>query len=97
MFSEALASFIILLYLQNVALFLTGLNDCAAGMKKCSANADCVNMSHSAFCRCKKGFSGNGMKCEGTYTPKWRHSVTADEAHLLWKLHPYGIFFLGFG
>ena len=33
--------------------------------KKCHANATCINQPFKARCKCKYGFNGNGIECDG--------------------------------
>ena len=35
----------------------------------CSANADCVNNPGSFECKCRPGFTGDGIDCDGKSAP----------------------------
>ena len=45
---------------------LSDINECLEPNKGgCGDNAVCLNTVGSRTCKCKDGFSGDGMKCEG--------------------------------
>ena len=35
--------------------------------KSCHANATCLNRPFNAKCKCKQGFQGNGIECDGDF------------------------------
>ena len=39
------------------------------GRVTCSANADCVNKPGSFECKCRVGYTGDGMDCDGKSVP----------------------------
>src|SRR5262249_52267536 len=41
----------------------TDIDECAANMDNCSANAQCTNTPGSFTCACNTGYSGNGVTC----------------------------------
>ena len=42
------------------------MDECAEGSEnKCDDNAECVNEVGSYYCKCKAGYEGNGVTCEG--------------------------------
>ena len=41
---------------------------CASGLRKCDANANCINTTDGFICECKKGFEGDGFICAGIST-----------------------------
>ena len=42
---------------------LTDINECDMGV--CDDNSDCFNTNGSFECICRKGFTGDGLKCNG--------------------------------
>lgn len=36
-------------------------------LNKCDVNALCTNTEGSYVCRCRNGYQGNGISCEGDY------------------------------
>ena len=38
--------------------------------RKCHANATCINQAFKAKCKCKYGFNGNGIDCDGNVLGK---------------------------
>ncbi|HWO23653.1 MAG TPA: calcium-binding EGF-like domain-containing protein [Kofleriaceae bacterium] len=44
-------------------LVTVGVNECAAGLHDCQANATCVDTPESFTCQCNAGFTGNGDTC----------------------------------
>ena len=54
--------------MQNIGIFLfysLDIDDCETGDNNCDVNADCFNNDGSFTCKCKQGFSGDGIVCEG--------------------------------
>ena len=49
-------------------LFETDIDECASGIHNCHNDANCTNTKGSFYCTCHAGYSGNGVKCEGTCT-----------------------------
>ena len=47
--------------------FNTDENECENGAHNCSLNAECINMFGSFNCTCLQGYSGDGVKCSGTW------------------------------
>ena len=41
------------------------IDECPADTSPCDANADCTNTDGSFSCTCKKGFTGDGVSCQG--------------------------------
>lgn len=41
------------------------MDECALGSDDCHDNATCTNTVGSYTCKCKEGFTGNGVDCEG--------------------------------
>ena len=39
-------------------------DECSTNQNDCDVNADCENEEGTYICNCKKGFSGNGLKCD---------------------------------
>ena len=48
----------------NVDAF-SDINECTSGLHNCHANADCTNIQGGLTCKCKTGYSGNGIQCSG--------------------------------
>ena len=44
---------------------MTDIDECASSNGGCHANADCTNNAGSRTCKCKSGFSGDGISCVG--------------------------------
>lgn len=43
-------------------------DECLLGIDDCNENADCINTDGSYVCSCRKGYAGDGRKCERTCT-----------------------------
>ena len=44
---------------------VTDIDECSTNKGGCHANADCTNKVGTHICKCKAGFSGNGVSCTG--------------------------------
>ena len=56
--------------LKSVIVFLVSIapdiDECSIDPSGCDENADCTNSEGSYSCTCKQGFTGDGVKCQGT-------------------------------
>lgn len=43
----------------------TGANECAQQTHNCDQNADCTDLPTGFTCKCKEGFEGDGLTCQG--------------------------------
>lgn len=43
--------------------FSQDINECRFGIDNCDPNAHCFNTAGSFVCRCRNGFTGNGLTC----------------------------------
>ena len=54
---------------KNVFLSLlhyaVDVDECQSETDNCSTNAHCINTAGSYTCKCKTGYSGNGVNCTG--------------------------------
>ena len=50
---------------SELNIFLSDIDECAAGTSSCDVDADCVNTEGSYGCSCKAGYQGDGKNCEG--------------------------------
>jgi hypothetical protein len=41
------------------------IDECIVGQNECQKNTECVNTIGSYKCKCREGFSGNGLFCQG--------------------------------
>lgn len=49
-------------------IFIADIDECASSeSNNCDVNALCTNAEGSYICRCKKGYEGDGLYCNGTY------------------------------
>ena len=49
--------------------FITDVDECATSNGGCHANAGCTNnIGKPRTCKCKLGFSGDGITCGGMYS-----------------------------
>ena len=59
---------------SGILLFIINcvdVDECSSSeTNECDPNALCTNMEGSYLCRCKKGFTGNGLTCTGKYIHK---------------------------
>ena len=46
-------------------LYAAGTNECARETHNCSKNADCIDLPQGFACKCKDGYSGDGVTCTG--------------------------------
>lgn len=46
------------------AMFVVDIDECE-GATKCSVNAHCHNIPGSYHCKCKEGYEGDGIICNG--------------------------------
>ena len=53
-------------------IFAADINECAEGRDNCDVNADCRDTDGSYFCRCRKGYFGDGRRCK--VEPVLRHA-----------------------
>eukprot|EP00494_Astrolonche_serrata_P005009 UN05024 len=44
-------------------VFCGDINECTEHRHNCNANAECINEPGSYSCKCRKGYSGDGLKC----------------------------------
>ena len=54
--------------LITLLLFIVDVDECNENEDNCHNNATCTNNEGSFVCKCKTGFSGDGVTCNGTYT-----------------------------
>ena len=41
------------------------MDECADGPTGCNGNSECINNVGGYTCKCKAGYSGDGMTCKG--------------------------------
>ena len=49
--------------------FMLDVDECSREPTACDKNANCMNTKGSYSCACKPGFTGDGVTCQGTFTP----------------------------
>ena len=42
-------------------------NECTEGKHNCHADADCIDTRDEFYCKCKPGYTGDGVFCQGIY------------------------------
>ena len=47
------------------AYIFSDINECVPDSNPCDENAVCINTDGSANCTCKRGFTGDGIICQG--------------------------------
>ena len=51
-----------------MTIFIADIDECASSdSNNCDVNALCTNTGGSYICRCKRGYEGDGLYCNGTY------------------------------
>lgn len=43
----------------------TDINECCSKKKSCHPDAECMNVVGSFYCRCRHGYTGDGLNCVG--------------------------------
>ena len=45
--------------------YLADIDECSSDDYPCASNATCTNSDGSFLCTCHRGYTGNGLSCEG--------------------------------
>ena len=66
-FIYKLTLFIVLLYLHVYLHHYDSvdIDECSSEKYPCDSNANCTNNDGSFSCSCQRGYTGNGLSCEG--------------------------------
>ena len=65
---KAIESYLCRVYILIITIvyLLLDTDECYSGDNDCDDSATCHNLIGSYNCSCKKGYSGDGFKCQGT-------------------------------
>lgn len=51
------------------------IDECEIGAHNCDMHASCINVPGSFKCKCRTGWLGDGLKCNGEFSSRGRSSV----------------------
>ena len=58
-------------------------------MNRCDRNAECINQIGGYLCRCKNGFYGNGMICQGKLKGVSKSLIKQVRGRIISTFQPY--------
>ena len=64
----------------------TDVDECSSEEFPCDSNANCTNNDGSFLCTCQRGYTGNGLHCEGICTTFYAYERSYIYMHKSWRI-----------